>query len=41
MTLIFAAGALGTGYVFAELVGLFKGYAVAAFYAIISVRWRC
>lgn len=35
LTLIFAAGAFGTGDVFDELIGLLKGYAVAAFYAII------
>jgi ABC-2 type transport system permease protein len=35
LTLVFAAGAFGTGDVWAELVGLFKGYAVAAFYAVI------
>jgi len=35
LTLVFAAGAFGTGDVLAELAGLFKGYAVAAFYAII------
>ena len=35
LTLVFAAGAFGTGDVFAELAGLFKGYAVAAFYAVI------
>jgi len=35
LTLVFAAGAFGTGDVWAELAGLFKGYAVAAFYAVI------
>lgn len=35
LTLIFAAGAFGAGDVLDELIGLFKGYAVAAFYAII------
>jgi ABC-2 type transport system permease protein len=35
LTLIFAAGAFGTGDVWAELAGLFKGYAVAGFYAVI------
>jgi len=34
-TLIFAAGAFGTGDVLDELAGLLKGYAVAGFYAVI------
>lgn len=34
-TLIFAAGAFGPGDVLDELAGLSKGYAVAAFYAVI------
>jgi ABC-2 type transport system permease protein len=35
LTLIFAAGAFGSGDVMAELGGLLKGYTVAAFYAVI------
>lgn len=35
LTLVFAAGAFGSGDVWAELLGLLKGYGVAAFYAII------